>query len=132
VFCAIVKGEKSSHKVFESVDHLAFLDIRPFVVGHTLVIPKKHYDTLEDMQVEEVGWLFKTVATIAPKIVRAVNAHGFRLIQNNGEAAAQVVKHVHVHILPLRNEQRNVFLKRLDLTDLELENIAQKIRESIS
>lgn len=118
--------------MFEDDRHLAFLDINPIVKGHTLVIPKKHFDVLMDMDEESIGELFRTVARIASKVVVGVGADGFRLIQNNGEAAAQVVKHVHVHIIPLKLVQKGVFLNRMRPTEKELEQTAEEIRSAFS
>jgi histidine triad (HIT) family protein len=130
VFCSINFGSSPSYKVFEDDHHLAFLDINPIVKGHTLVIPRKHFDVLIDMDEESIGELFRAVAKIASKVVLGVQADGFRLIQNNGEAAAQVVKHVHVHIIPLKLGQKNVFLNRSKPAKEELERTAEEIRRA--
>lgn len=127
IFCSIVSGGRPSYKVFEDRNHLAFLDIHPFVRGHTLVVPKEHYDTLLSMDEKRVGGLFECVSKVAVRVVKAVGADGFRLIQNNGEAAAQVVKHVHVHIIPLKLGEKEAYFKRLDLSDQELSSIASSI-----
>lgn len=128
IFCSIVSGARPSFRVFEDEDHLAFLDIHPFVRGHTLVVPKEHYDTLLSMDERKVGGLFECVSKVAVRVVKAVAADGFRLIQNNGEAAAQVVKHVHVHIIPLRLGEKEIYFARLELSDRELSDIALSIR----
>jgi len=130
VFCSIVKGESRSFKVYEDAGQLAFLDIHPLVRGHTLVVPKKHFDTLLDMDDTSIAHLFGTVKIVARGLLQAMDAQGFRIMQNNGESAAQVVKHVHVHILPFKLGESSFGLKRLSLTDDELESIADKIRRS--
>lgn len=129
VFCSIVGGKSRSFKVYEDEGQLAFLDIHPLVKGHTLVVPKRHFDTLLDMDEESIGKLFATVKLVARVVVQAMGAQGFRIMQNNGESAAQVVKHVHVHILPFRLGESSFGLKRLTLTEEELSRIAKQIRE---
>lgn len=132
VFCSIVCGKSRSFRVYEDDGYMAFLDIHPLVRGHTLVIPKKHFDTLLDMDEESIGGLFRTVKLVAKNVVGAMGAHGFRIMQNNGESAAQVVKHVHVHILPFRLGESSFGLKRLTLTEEEFVEIAEKIRKQFS
>ncbi|PIS14005.1 HIT family protein [Candidatus Shapirobacteria bacterium CG09_land_8_20_14_0_10_47_13] len=65
VFCKIVKGEISAYKIYEDADFLAFLDIEPWVEGHTLVIPKKHFRWVWDLPADEVGKYFAVAAQIA-------------------------------------------------------------------
>ncbi len=126
-----MSGRSPSFRVYEDDHQMAFLDIKPLVKGHTLVVPKKHFDTLLDMDEQSIGRLFSTVKLVAVKLMLAMDAQGFRIMQNNGESAAQVVKHVHVHILPFRMGQNSFGLHRLDLSDNELEAIAQTIRKKI-
>ncbi|MEM0120166.1 MAG: HIT family protein [Thermoprotei archaeon] len=128
VFCSIVHGGSRSFKVYEDQNQLAFLDIHPLVRGHTLVVPKKHFDTLLDMDERSIGQLFNAVKLVAMTLVPAMGAHGFRIMQNNGESAAQVVKHVHVHILPFKLGESSFGLRRLNLSDDELSAIANTIR----
>jgi len=63
-------------------------------------------------------------------LVPAMGAHGFRIMQNNGESAAQVVKHVHVHILPFKLGENSFGLRRLNMSEEELNSIANTIRSS--
>ncbi|MFB0568282.1 MAG: HIT family protein [Nitrososphaeria archaeon] len=100
VFCRIVQREEESFLVYEDEGRMAFTDRHPVNIGHTLVIPKKHYSVLEDMLNREVGALFEFAARIARAAIRAVDAKGFNLLQSNGEAAWQEIPHVHVHIIP--------------------------------
>jgi histidine triad (HIT) family protein len=130
IFCSIVQGGSKSFKVYENQDQIAFLDIHPLVRGHTLVVPKKHFDTLIDMDEHSIGQLFNTVKLVAMNLVPAMGAHGFRIMQNNGESAAQVVKHVHVHILPFKLGENSFGLRRLNLSEEEFNSIANTIRSS--
>lgn len=99
LFCAIVAGEIPSMKVYEDDVTYAFLDISPWQVGHTLVIPKAHsVDVLDDDSV---------LATIAPAVARVgrllkerLGAEGCNVMSNAGAVAGQEVFHTHVHVLP--------------------------------
>ena len=99
IFCAIAAGEIPSFKIYEDDMCLAYLDINPFSEGHTLVIPKSHSEGLLDTPCETLSELIKRVKKVASHIKSTLNADGFNILQNNGEAAGQTVKHIHFHIL---------------------------------
>lgn len=100
IFCKIIAGEIPCHKVYEDDRVLAFLDVGPLSVGHVLVIPKTHAVQLHDMADEDAG----AIGTVLPRLARAVSAatgtKAYNVLQNNGEAAGQVVMHVHFHLIP--------------------------------
>ncbi|MCS7116622.1 MAG: HIT family protein [Nitrososphaerales archaeon] len=100
IFCDIIKGKGDAAIVYSDESFIAFMDHRPITKGHTLVLPKKHYYTILDMPLSEVGELFTVVVKIARAVKDAMRADGFNLGQNNGRAASQVIPHVHVHIIP--------------------------------
>ncbi len=130
-FCRIAKGELPSHKVFEDSRYLAFLDIFPFSRGHTLVCPKDHGETIWDMKEPEIGGLFMTASRVSRAVVEATGADGFRLLQNNGEAANQAVAHVHVHVIPVAMEQKDRPMSRMRLDEREMVKTAAAIREAL-
>ncbi|HUI86231.1 MAG TPA: HIT domain-containing protein [Nitrososphaerales archaeon] len=132
VFCKIVAREASSHVVFEDEDYIAFLDRFPFSKGHTLVCPRKHGETIWDMNETEIGGLFRTAAKVSKALVEATDADGFRFVQNNGEAANQVVAHVHVHVIPVKMEDRGRFMDRKTFSEEEMEALARRVREIVS
>ena len=103
IFCAIAAGEIPSFKVYEDEQALAYLDINPFAKGHTLVIPKKHAKGLLDTDDEELGDLVVKVKKIAAHVALTLGCDGFNILQNNGAAAGQTVRHVHFHIIPRWN-----------------------------
>ena len=131
IFCKIISGELPTKKVYEDDDYLAFLDINPFSAGHTLVCPKRHGETLWDMDDHEIASVFSVVSKISRGIVSAMNADGFRIMQNNGEAANQVVAHMHVHVIPQKLADKGKF-NRLKLSDAEMVKTAESIRAEIS
>lgn len=100
IFCRIVRGDRPAHTVYEDEHSLAFLDIHPLTDGHTLVIPKVHYMTLEDMPIMEVGKLFETVHRVSKAIKEALEAPALTIGINDGRLAGQVVPHLHIHIVP--------------------------------
>ena len=100
IFCAIAAGEIPCFKVYEDELVLAYLDINPFSKGHTLVIPKKHSAGLLDTDDETLAVVVSRVKKVAAHLKAALGCDGFNIMQNNGEAAGQTVRHVHFHIVP--------------------------------
>jgi len=131
VFCKIVAGILPSYKVYEDSRHLAFLDINPFATGHTLVCPKKHGETLWDMDEHEIADVFKVASKVSMGVVYAMGADGFRIMQNNGEAANQAVAHIHVHVIPSKLEEKGKF-SRLKLSEDEMARVADAIKSEIA
>src|SRR5713226_9781434 len=84
VFCRIVGRELPAYLVYEDEGYIAFLDIAPFSAGHTLVCPKRHGETIWDMDLGEIGGLFTLASKISKAVVTVVGADGFRFVQNNG------------------------------------------------
>ena len=100
IFCAIAAGELPSFKIYEDDVVLAFLDINPFSNGHVLVIPKNHSEGLLDTDDATLADVIARVKKVARHIKAALPCDGFNILQNNGEAAGQTVKHLHFHIVP--------------------------------
>lgn len=132
IFCRIARSELQAAKVYEDADVVAFLDIRPVSPGHTLVIPKAHYDRFEAMPVEAAAKLFAAVHRLVPGIAAAVGTDAYNLGVNSGPAAGQVVFHVHVHIMPrLPKDGLTLWSGTPYDSDAAREQVAQKIRGAI-
>eukprot|EP00752_Nemacystus_decipiens_P010732 g9555.t1 len=100
IFCKIVAGDIPCHKLYEDDLVLAFLDIGPLSKGHALVIPKGHYETIDQVPPEVAAAMGRIVPALSKAIMQATGATSWNLLQNNGSAAGQVVPHVHLHIIP--------------------------------
>jgi len=124
----MIEGKLSCSMIYQDDDCIAILDKYPIDNGHSLVITKKPYEKLTDMDVDEVAKLFSKIPKIASAIIKATNADAFSIAQNNGKAAKQIVPHVHVHIIPRYNKTGIVWTKRKILKDDELNELAQKIK----
>jgi histidine triad (HIT) family protein len=133
VFCAIVAGEAPAIRIWEDDDYLAFLDIRPFTRGHTLVIPKRHTVDLTDTPPETVARL----AVIGQRIATAARASGLHADGNNiaindGKAAFQTVFHLHLHVLPRRSGDKLSVAKGMLLRkDPDREETGRILREAV-
>ena len=132
IFCKIANGEIPSSTVYEDDDFRAILDLGPAAKGHTLILPKEHADDVTELD-ENLG---AKVIPLAAKLGRAMKAGlgcaGFNLVQNNGEAAGQTVKHFHVHVIP-RYEGGPVIASWTpgECTAEEREDVAEKIKSAL-
>lgn len=100
VFRKIISGEIPCYKVYEDSHLLAFLDINPLSLGHTLVIPKEEASTLDKLSDESAAALGRVLPRICRAIVLATGCENYNVLQNNGSLAHQAVFHVHFHIIP--------------------------------
>ena|SRR3989344_3823900 len=100
IFCQIISGQVPSKKLYEDECAFSFLDIYPSSKGHALVVSKNHYATLLDIPEIELKELIRIVQKIGAAVMKATSADGFNVIQNNYEAAGQVIHHLHFHIVP--------------------------------
>ena len=106
IFCKIVRGEIPADVVYEDEDVLAFKDISPQAKIHTLIIPKVHIASLNELEDEHIalgGKLLKTAAKVAK--LHGIDESGYRTVINTNADSGQVVFHVHVHVMggqPLR------------------------------
>ena len=136
VFCQIIRKQVPASIVYQDAQVVAFLSSRPVNEGHTLVVPKKHFENIYEISEEETAYLFKIVKRIAHGVRDATGAEGIRIVQNNGSVAGQVVFHLHVHVIPMkpRNQLHDSGVYR-DPTyhrSVEaLEQDAEKIRNSL-
>jgi histidine triad (HIT) family protein len=97
-FCAIASGEADAHVVFEDSDTLAFLDNRPLFPGHSLLIPRKHLETIWDLPDDLLATLFENARLLSRAVREAMKAQGAFVAANN--VVSQSVPHFHVHLVP--------------------------------
>lgn len=100
IFCKIVNGEVNSQLVGESEKFLAILDAHPCVEGHTLIISKKHFETILDVPNNFGSEFLGFVKKISLNLMEKYNADGFNILGNSFKSAGQIVNHFHFHIIP--------------------------------
>lgn len=129
VFCQIVQKKLPASIVYEDDTVLAFLDIRPVNEGHTLVIPKQHFEGILDIPEELNAYVNKIVKRVAVAVKKATSADGLSIIQQNGRAANQDIFHLHVHIIPKFEGQTTPRFRDLRAISREqLDQTATKIK----
>ncbi len=100
IFCKIINGGIPSSVIYEDELFKVILDKFPSVLGHALIIPKKHSDDIFGLDEERAARLIPLAKRIASAVKSGVNADGINILQNNGAAAGQTVQHFHMHIIP--------------------------------
>jgi len=131
-FCQIVSRALAAAIVFEDSLSLAFLDNRPLFSGHTLLIPKHHYETLGDLPAELAGAFFTNVQLLARAVETGMHAEGSFVAINN--RVSQSVPHLHVHIVPRRKKDglRGFFWPRQPYKDdAEMQQAQSAIQKAL-
>jgi len=100
IFCKIIKGEIPCYKIYENEEILAYLDIFPVNIGHTLIIPKNHHQNIFEIPESTLLKITKQSKIIATNIKKKLNYDGVNILQSNGKSAGQVIHHYHMHIIP--------------------------------
>lgn len=109
IFCKIIQGEIPAKKIYEDDKVIAFLDIHPAVDGHTLVIPKEHYEDFTALSDEMVAHIYQVAKKLGKEIMEKLGSKGLTLSVNYGET--QEVKHFHLHLLPdyhLKKQEKTI------------------------
>lgn len=128
IFCKIANHEIPGKVLYEDDVCMAFLDLSQTTDGHTLVIPKKHYDHFLDVDENTLSHMMIVGQKIANQLQKKMNAKGFNIITNMNEVAGQSVKHFHIHIIPRYQKEDSFDVHYTDRSnDVELENIYQQI-----
>jgi len=100
IFCRIITGEVPADKVYEDDKYLAFLDIAPINPGHTLLVPKKHYQDIISAPDEVLCEIMKLARLLGASVMKGLEAPAFNLGVNTGKEAGQAVFHLHLHVIP--------------------------------
>ncbi len=131
IFCKIIKGDIPSDKVYEDDKFLAFLDITPMNLGHTLLIPKEHHKDLFEIPDTTLCEIGPAIKKIAEAVKEGTKAHGINIGMNNGPVAGQVVFHAHIHIIPRFSDDGYKLWHGKEYDEEASQKIAKKIREII-
>lgn len=132
IFCEIASKDAEAEIIFENERFVAFLDINPVNYGHTLVMPKIHYDNFLTIPSEDLCELTRFTQYIAGAVKRALKADGFNIISNNGNSAGQSVFHFHFHIIPRYENDFHMRPRTIEYKQSEIEIYRDKIKESVS
>jgi histidine triad (HIT) family protein len=127
IFCKIAAGEIPSATIYEDEDFRVILDLGPATKGHALILPKQHFADITQMPEELTAKAFVLAKKIVTFMKGALPSDGYNIVQNNGEAAGQMVFHFHIHLIPrYTNDHAGVGWKPGELSDAWKEEILEK------
>lgn len=130
IFCKIVNGNIPSYKIYEDNEFLAFLDIQQATDGHVLVIPKKHYANILEIDDDVLAKISILTKKLILQICKNLKIDNCNILNNYGPIAGQTVNHFHIHIIP-RYQDNDVIIKfnGQNKTDDEMFNLANKLKK---
>lgn len=130
IFCKIANKEIPGKIVYEDDVCMAFLDLSQVTDGHTLVIPKKHYASILEVDDDVLMHMSVVAKNLANKIVEKMGAKGCNILSNANEVAGQTVHHFHIHIIPRYEENEGIKIHFTDRSqNVDLEAIYKKIMD---
>ena len=128
IFCKIANGEIPSRTICENEKFRVIVDNGPATEGHALVLPKEHFADLFEIPADWAAEAMKTAQVTAELLKEKLGADGLNIVQNNGEAAGQTVRHFHIHIIPrYKGDGQNILWKPGHPSDAELDSICSRI-----
>jgi histidine triad (HIT) family protein len=125
IFTKIINGELPSHKVAEDDNNIAILDINPNTLGHTLCIPKIQIDKIFDLDNDQFNLLMNFSYKVAKAIKKNIKCKRIAI-----SVIGLEVPHVHVHLIPISNMDDIRFIKKVKISNYEMEKLAKKINHS--
>ena len=125
LFCKIISGDIPSNTIYEDEILKVFLDINPTSNGHCLVVPKKHYTDIEDIDLETLKYINEVAKKMYKKLKEKLNCEGLTLVQNNG--LGQEVKHYHLHLVPRYTNDEIMMNSNKELLE-SIEDVMKKLK----
>jgi histidine triad (HIT) family protein len=110
IFCNIVAGRSPASVIYQDADVMALLDINPVQRGHTLVIPKKHYVDIWDIDPQVLVKVVTVTQRVARRMGDVWETEGVNIFGANGKPAGQDIYHFHMHVIPLGKGERTKFV----------------------
>jgi histidine triad (HIT) family protein len=136
IFCKIADGKIKARVISQNNKALAFLDAMPLSIGHTLVIPKSHYEKVQEMNREYSSAVFDLLRQVSSAVEKAVGVNASTIAIHNGREAGQEVPHVHVHVIPRNTDDgagpiHSMFKKRPVPNPEEMDFLRDRIKRML-
>ena len=125
IFCKIARGEIPSYKIYEDNIVYAFLDANPDSNGHTLIIPKKHFQDLDDIDLDTLKSINSAAKKVKKVLEEKLGCEGMSLLLNNG--FVQEVKHYHLHLKPFYKDLKTIEITKHKENISNIEDVYKKI-----
>ena len=128
IFCKLANGDIPTNTIYEDSDFRVFLDAAPATKGHCLIVPKEHFDNLEELSDDVASKVFPLAKKMMKLLKEKLGWDGFNVVQNNGEIAGQTVFHFHTHLIPRYiDDGQNLNMKPSSPKEGELEEVLNLI-----
>ena len=128
LFCNIIKGKVFAYKIYEDDFTLCFLDKKPASRGHSLVIPKEHFENIYDINEENLEKILNTIKKVTFILKEKLGCEGINILHASGEVAQQSIPHFHFHILPrYRNDGLDAWPK-IKYKKIDLKKVFEDIK----
>ncbi len=128
IFCKIIKNEISSYRIYENDLVIVFLDKFPASFGHLLIVPKKHYVNLEEIDEVLLNELMLVIKKMGLLVKDRLNVLAYNVVLNNGKEAGQIISHLHFHLIPRRADDGLEYFLSQEASDDNLKIIQNKLK----
>ena len=130
IFCKIANGEIPSRSLYEDDEFKVIMDLAPATKGHSLILPKNHFDNLYELPDETAGKAMMLAKKMATVMTDKLSCDGFNLVQNNGDCAGQTIFHFHLHLIPrYLDDNQNILFEATHPSAEELDATLKQITE---
>lgn len=130
IFCKIANGEIPSRSLYEDDEFKVIMDLAPATKGHSLILPKNHFNNLYELPDETAGKAMMLAKKMATMMTDKLSCDGFNLVQNNGECAGQTIFHFHLHLIPrYLDDNQNILFEATHPSAEELDATLKQITE---
>jgi histidine triad (HIT) family protein len=135
-FCKIVERHITARIISQNDNAIAFLDAFPLSPGHTLIIPKRHYSKVQDMNSEYSSAMFDLLRVVTEAVEKVTRAKASTIAIHNGVEAGQLILHVHIHIIPRFSGDgagpvHSMFKNRPNINSEEMDSMLDRIKEVV-
>ena len=131
IFCKLANGDIPTNTIYEDDDFRVFLDAAPATKGHCLIVPKEHFDNLEQLDDEVAAKVFPLAKKMMKLLKEKLSWDGFNVVQNNGEVAGQTVFHFHIHLIPRYvDDKQHILWKPGELSEEAKEEILKAVADT--
>ncbi len=125
IFCKIIRGEIPCVKVYEDDKVFAFEDIHPISDGHTLIIPKNHFENIWEIEEDDLLAIHRASQKLCRAMTNALDVSGIAVLQLNGKSVNQMVLHYHLHLIPRMSDAPEIPLTNWELIEGDMDKIKQ-------
>lgn len=136
IFCKIANGKINARIIGQNDKAVAFLDANPLSIGHTLVIPKSHYEKIQEMNSEYSSAVFGLLWQVSSAVEKATGVNASTIAIHNGREAGQEIPHVHIHVIPRKRGDgagpvHSMFRNKPDIRSFDMSSLVEDIKKNL-